>query len=126
MGEEHGRGDRQQRHPLQSYNLDHQPIGMLEGAMLLGSRDTKIAEHTINGTRVSTDFMVIDQSHGHGPVPLLYETMAFAADGDIAWVERYPTRDAALAGHDRVCAWLRSPDQAPAPLHNHLTGPTGQ
>jgi hypothetical protein len=50
-------------------------------------------------------FLGLDHSHGGGP-PLLFETLVFggplADEGD-----RYPTRAAALAGHDQMVARVR-------------------
>lgn len=103
---------------LQPYDLDHEPISMLEGAMLLGDPRRRIGDDTINGVRVSTVFLINDHSHGHGSLPVLYETMVFRTGYDEEWSERYTTRDAALAGHDRACAWVRSPEVAPAPLRD--------
>lgn len=103
--------------PLPCYNLAHEPIGALDAAMLMGDPRCRVGETTFEGHRISTVFLVTDHSHGHGhgSVPVLYETMVFNPDGDIVWCERYATRDAALAGHDRAQAWLRSPSVAGAP-----------
>lgn len=98
------------------YGFDHEPISMLEGAMLLGSPARTLARDTIGGVEVSTVFLVIDHDHSRTGAPVLYETMVFSHGTDSTWCERYRTREAALAGHDRACAWVRSPEQAPSPL----------
>lgn len=102
------------------YGLDHQPISMLEGSMLLASPDRIVARDTIAGVEVSTVFLIFDHDHSRTGAPVLYETMVFRSGMDASWCERYRTREAALAGHDRACAWVRSPEQAPAPLADLL------
>lgn len=114
------------------YGLDHEPIDFLSGARLLGSPEARVAEDVIEvpagsaggvgaSVRVSTVFLVHDHRHGRSVgVPVLYETMIFTPDGTPSWCERYATREAALAGHDRACAWVRAPHLAPAPVQDRL------
>lgn len=57
--------------------------------------------------RVSTVFLGLDSSLGlHDGPPLLYETMIFGGPLD-GHTRRYATRDAAIIGHQEVCAELR-------------------
>lgn len=57
---------------------------------------------------VSTVFLGMDHQWGGGP-PLLFETMVFKGRWDESqW--RWPTREAALAGHDRIAAAIRNGD----------------
>lgn len=57
----------------------------------------QLAKDEINGARVSTVFLGLDHSFGHGP-PMLWETMIFGGKHD-EYQARYTTRDEALAGH---------------------------
>lgn len=91
------------------YGLDHQPISFFEAALLLGDSRRHIAADDVDGTTVSTVFLPVDLGHGRTPVPLLYETMVTDPAGDILLIERHPTREAAIAGHDRALAWVRNP-----------------
>ena len=69
--------------------------------------DPHVAEDNVGRYRVSTVFLGLD--HGHGRVPVLYETMVFAGgslvDGGMA---RYTTRQEALAGHARMLRWAEA------------------
>lgn len=103
---------------MDKYDMDHNPIGFMEAAMLLADGEKRqIALTSVTGRDesdvewcVSTVFMPWDMSMGRSGVPVLYESMVFDGDGEIRKVERYPTRDGALAGHDRLCAWVRAPE----------------
>lgn len=61
---------------------------------------------------VSTVWLGIDHGFGFSNVPILFETMIFApgdvtvgaGDGLDQYQERYPTEEAAQAGHDRALA----------------------
>lgn len=95
------------------YNLAHERIPMMEGAMLLNDTAARrIALDTIDSVEVSTVFLVFD--HGHDGTPVLYETLVSGPE-DVLWVERYSSRDAALAGHDRALAWVNAPHVADKP-----------
>lgn len=57
--------------------------------------------------RVSTVFLGLDHSFGHGP-PLLFETMTFLGRGEMnGYCDRYSTWDEAEAGHARIVARAR-------------------
>lgn len=57
--------------------------------------------------RVSTVFIGLDMSFGGEP--LLFETMIFGLTSlRERYCERYPSLDAARAGHERACQWVRS------------------
>jgi hypothetical protein len=88
------------------YNLDHEPISIEEAGALLRDGDARsIATTDIDAdVSVSTVFLVLD--HGWQGVLELYETMVFGGPCD-SQCFRYSTRDAALAGHERVVALLR-------------------
>lgn len=58
--------------------------------------------------RVSTVFLGVDMSY-FSAEPLLFETMIFGlTDTRERYCERYPSLDAAKAGHERACQWVRS------------------
>lgn len=54
-------------------------------------------EYVAGGVQVSTVFLGLDHSWGHGP-PLLWETMIFGGEHD-DYQDRYSTYDDAVAGH---------------------------
>jgi hypothetical protein len=59
------------------------------------------------GILVSTVFLGIDHSFGHG-LPLVFETMIFrGGNGEEQW--RYSTWEEAVAGHERAVAIARAP-----------------
>lgn len=90
------------------FNLSHEPITFIDGAMLLGQPECAVATAEVGGTTVSTVFLVYP--HGYrNEVPVLYETMVWNAKDEIVFIERYVTREAALAGHDRSVAWVQYP-----------------
>lgn len=92
------------------YDMDHNPIDFMAAAMLLDDGEKRQVAYTdVDGTCVSTVFVPHDMSHGRSEVPILYETMVFDRDGETVRAERYATKEAALAGHDRTCAWVKSP-----------------
>lgn len=58
---------------------------------------------------VSTVYLGIDHSHGHYPMPIIFETMIFAGLSSLdeaCW--RYATPAAAAAGHARVVEALKA------------------
>jgi hypothetical protein len=90
-----------------AYGLDHGPIDLYEAGRLLMDGPARHVRATYVGEAfVSTVFLVFDHSFGFGGAPVLYETMVIggplADDG-----ERYTTREAAEAGHDRWVAAAR-------------------
>lgn len=115
---------------MSGYGLDHERIGWTEAAMLLADGDKRqvaLTSISADGTStgegpgkdgewcVSTVFMPWDMGHGRTKAPVLYESMALDGAGEIRKVERYATRDSALAGHDQVVAWVRAGAQ-PEPM----------
>lgn len=94
------------------YNLAHEPISVEQAELLLIDGPARVIAQDVvivegEPVWVSTVFLVLDQRlFGDGP-PVLYETMAFTADAS-DWCERWCTREAALAGHDRAVAELRA------------------
>jgi len=59
--------------------------------------DNTVARDAVYDVIISTIFLGLDYSHGHG-MPQLYETMIFGGENDGIQV-RYATRENALKGH---------------------------
>lgn len=73
------------------------------------NQDRVVARTEVGQTVVSTVFLAVDHQHG-GP-PLLWETAVFT-DEAVEVPRRYPTREAALAGHDQLVARERAAKEA--------------
>jgi len=63
----------------------------------------RVAFDTIGDVDVSTVFLGID--HGHGGIPLWFETMTFGPVGEHCW--RYTTWDEAERGHAAMVRQVR-------------------
>jgi hypothetical protein len=59
-----------------------------------------------SGVRVSTVFLGIDHSFGHGP-PRLWETVIFGGPHD-QYLKRYDSREEAVAGHQKALQLAKS------------------
>lgn len=68
--------------------------------------ERRIGATDVGDVHVSTVFLGLDHSFGHGP-PLLFETMVFGGEHD-EWQDRYSTRTQAEAGHEAVVSALRN------------------
>jgi hypothetical protein len=68
--------------------------------------DRHLGKDTIGDVKVSTVFLGMDHSFGHGP-PLLWETMVFGGKYDEEQ-ERYSTKEAAVAGHEKWVALVHA------------------
>lgn len=80
----------------------HKPVlepDLMKWARWYQSADRHVRDTARDDVRVSTVFLGLDHSHGHGP-PVLYETMLFV-NGAEEGCERYCTWDEAEAGHRR-------------------------
>ena len=108
------------------YNRQGQRIGLMTWARHVEDRQySVVAQHWVRGWMVSTVWLGLDHGFGMTPVPLIFETMIFApkdatvgredweTGGDASgtapvdldqYQERYPTEEAAQAGHDRALA----------------------
>jgi hypothetical protein len=104
------------------YDLDGRPISRDEWARLMtlkhearragndgdtrpGDDPSRIGSDHVGDVWVSTVWLGLDHNWGPGP-PLIFETMVFGGPDDQEQ-ERYPSRVAALAGHDRWVARQR-------------------
>ena len=56
---------------------------------------------------VSTVWLGLDHNFMPGSPPAIFETMVFGGKHDM-WQDRYATKEAALAGHERVVAALQN------------------
>jgi CTP:molybdopterin cytidylyltransferase MocA len=93
------------------YRLDgHQPTPCDRyefGRMLEDEQTRRVAwDEIAPGVTVSTVFLGIDHSFGHGP-PVLFETMVFD-DYEDGEQDRYCTWEAAEAGHSAIVARVRA------------------
>jgi transcriptional regulator with XRE-family HTH domain len=75
---------------------------LFKWAEWLETTDRHVRDSFQGDVRVSTVFLGLDHSFGHGP-PLLFETMAFVGH-EAAGQERYSTWEEAEAGHARWVA----------------------
>ena len=82
---------------------------LLTWARWFENSDRRVASTEVGGVHISTVFLGLDHSFGHGP-PLLFETMVFR-DGDGEEQERYSTWEEAEAGHERMVERVRNPDR---------------
>lgn len=63
----------------------------------------RVALFLQDGIRISTVFLGIDHRMGTGGPPVLWETLVTGGEHD-EHIERYTSREAALAGHERWVA----------------------
>lgn len=82
------------------YGPDGQRISVME-TMSWYEVERHVAKTFLGPYEISTVFIPRDLSLGMSPVPLLWETMLWGLD-DQDVMGRYPTRDAAGAGHLRL------------------------
>jgi len=99
-----------QIHTPMHFDRAGKPLPMSLWAMLLeDGLDKRVAETFIDTddgeVRVSTIWLGLDMGF-HGGPPLIYETMIFGGRFD-HHQERWPTEEAALAGHDQAVALVR-------------------
>jgi hypothetical protein len=110
------------------YDRKGRPIDMATWARLVEDRDySVVAQHWVRGWMVSTVWLGLNHNYTMQGPPVIFETMIFAPKdvtvgrqdedweaGEDAFTttardlnqyqERYPTEDAAQAGHDRALA----------------------
>lgn len=87
---------------------DGEPIpafDVLTWARWFEKNDRRVARTEIGPYTVSTVFLGLDHNLRDGP-PILWETMVFGPKGDV-YSDRYTSQDAALAGHEKACQWVR-------------------
>ena len=109
------------------YDSDGQPMEMMAWAKAQTPEHKRVAEDTIEVAGksywVSTVWLGLDHSFGLGGPPLIFETMAFCgpkpgkdsrlgpcvcdADG-CELMDRYATKEEALAGHQEICERVRT------------------
>lgn len=68
--------------------------------------DRHVAQDKVGNIRISTVFLGLDHSFGHGP-PLLYETMIFGGPDD-GYQTRASTRGEAIEQHSEAVAMVRN------------------
>lgn len=95
------------------YDREGQPMTMGEWSERLGDIAYKHVAVTAVGddVEVSTVWLGLDYSFGFGGPPLIFETLVFGGELD-GWMDRYPTLEAAEAGHEAMVAEVREKAQA--------------
>jgi hypothetical protein len=90
------------------YDREGNELSLEQWAVYHEVQNKRVAETDVEDFWVSTVWLGLDHSYGDGP-PLIFETMVFPKDGPMLerYCERYPSEDAARAGHDRAVAWTR-------------------
>lgn len=76
-----------------------------------------VGQETIGRWFVSTVFLGLDHSFGEG-ARYLFETMVFDEDGKSIDCTRYPTWDAAEAGHAHMTAYIAACGRPPGVEHS--------
>ena len=90
------------------FDFDGEPIEALEWSVLFADFEgRRVAVTEIGDVRVSTVWLGLNYCFLLGGTPLIYESMVFGGEFD-EHCQRYPNRDAALAGHDQLVAMVRS------------------
>jgi hypothetical protein len=98
------------------YDIDARPVCM--GCLADTIADVnkrRIALTTIGDPplTISTVHLGLDHNFSLTGPPLIFETMVFDTRGaqagapDLGICERYPTKEAALAGHDQIVQWVK-------------------
>ena len=79
------------------------PCGLMEWARWFENADRALGQTEVGGSQVSTVFMGLDHRFDPKGPPLLYETLVFGGplEDDM---DRYSTREEALAGHKAMVA----------------------
>lgn len=94
-----------------SYYYDRQgnPLDLFEWARIMESEVNRhVALTLVDDVKISTIWLGLDHSFGHGP-PLIFETMIFGMEDEeiLEYQWRYPSEIAALAGHDQAVALVK-------------------
>ncbi len=89
------------------YGMDGQPITYEQFISAIGYvEDKTIARDIVNGFLVSTVWLGSNHNFDGGE-PLIFETMIFKeGNWEDLYVDRYATREQALAGHAVALKWL--------------------
>ena len=120
------------------YNIDGEPIDMMEWARLFEIPEYRIvASDMVGHVWISTVWLGLDHNW-LGSEPWIFETIAFVVpQGDDRWkateIRRYATHAQALEGHAQVLGLIREiestqtgetddnrTDQGTTPIHDHL------
>ena len=75
---------------------------IMKWGLWMHNADRHVAKDTVGDVKVSTVFIGMDHSFGHG-LKILYETMILGGPHD-CYQERYTSHEAAQAGHERAVA----------------------
>lgn len=91
------------------YDPDGNMISLIEWTNIWKKTNRVVAKTDLpGGAHVSTVYLGLDHRYGYGP-PLIYETIVF--NPDEVDMQRYSTREEALAGHaEMVAKWTPPSD----------------
>lgn len=78
---------------------------LMEWAKGFEIENRRVAETIIGDVRVSTVFLGMDHSFGHGE-PVLFETMIFGGEHD-EYQERYHTLEESMIGHEKAVSLVK-------------------
>lgn len=100
------------RYYILDENKEPIPVDALEWATWYETAERHVGDTTIGDARISTVFLGLDHSFGHGK-PLIYETMVFGGALDQE-CRRYSTRQEALDGHAEMVKRVSEDDPNPS------------
>lgn len=97
------------RYYVLDQNLEARQVDVRDWAVWFETADRTVAKTDVGEVTISTVFLGLDHSFTDSGLPVLYETMVFGgALDEYQW--RYSSREAALAGHERVVAKVKAGD----------------
>ncbi len=90
------------------YGINGEPISVEQwGNAMQNMEDKIVARDVIDGFLVSTVWLGVNHNFDGGE-PIIFETMIFPeGNWSEVYMDRYSTREQALAGHEVAIAWLK-------------------
>lgn len=73
-----------------------------------GDDRRRVAENEIDGNRISTVFLGMDNNLWGKGKPLIFETMVFDKEGNDIYMERYSTWQESEIGHEKAKEWVKN------------------
>lgn len=94
---------------IQFYDRQGHPISVEDWEALCANPENhRVATTMIGDWMVSTVLLGLDYNFLRNGPPIIFETMIFeGGSATDLYTDRYPTEEAALAGHDQAVAFLR-------------------
>jgi hypothetical protein len=90
------------------YGVNGEPITLEQWGEIMEDVEQKVVKQDrVNGLLVSTVWLGMNHNFGEGE-PLIYETMVFPEGSwEEMYMERYTTREQAIAGHEVALEWTK-------------------